>query len=200
MQQLKAVWLLAKLVDIDTRELSGMANAVSFECSRIYFSSRISSVCLDCGNAIDATQGVLATLSDCNTPCNGNTTEMCGGPSRLSVFNYTGIIDTTSTNNNGGTGAGGGPTGGTTGTTDVALPGNWAYKDCYVYAFIFHYHTLQSHSDPSSDNAYGRIFEVNLGGSSTNTVKSCVSRCAAQNYTVAGMEFAVRILAYRVSF
>ena len=163
--------------------------------------SRISLVCSDCGNVIDATQGVPVALSDCNTPCNGNTTEMCGGASRLSVFNYTGIIDTTSTNNNGGAGAGGGggTTGtGTTGTNDATLPGNWAYKDCYVYAFIFHYHALQSHSDPSSDNANGRIFEFNIGGSSTNTVENCVSRCAAQNYTVAGMEYAVRMLAYCV--
>jgi hypothetical protein len=164
-------------------------------------SSRISLVCLDCGNAIDNTQGVPVALPECNTPCNGDKTEMCGGASRLSVFNYTGIIDTTSTNNNGGAGggAGGGGGGGTTGTNNAALPGNWAYKDCYVYAFIFHYHTLQSHSDLSSDNANGRIFEVNLGGSSTNTVENCVSRCAAQNYTVAGMEFAVRMLAYRIS-
>lgn len=42
-----------------------------------------------------------------------------------------------------------------------------------------------------SDNAHGRIFDINLPGSQTNTIESCIAACDAQNYTVAGTEFSV---------
>ena len=43
-----------------------------------------------------------------------------------------------------------------------------------------------------SDNAFGRIFEFEVPGDLSNlTVESCIAACAAQNYTIAGMEFAV---------
>lgn len=42
-----------------------------------------------CGSIIAHTAGP-ATLTDCNTPCAGNTSELCGGANRLSLYNYTG--------------------------------------------------------------------------------------------------------------
>lgn len=47
-------------------------------------------------------------------------------------------------------------------------------------------HSIYDHRD----NAHGRIFNVGLGGSATNTIESCVSACAAQGYTIAGTEYA----------
>lgn len=44
----------------------------------------------------------------------------------------------------------------------------------------------------SSDNAYGRIFEVEQGDSTTRTVEDCIAACDAAGYTLAGLEFAVR--------
>ena len=42
-----------------------------------------------------------------------------------------------------------------------------------------------------SDNAHGRIFTFQLPGSSTpNTIESCVAGCIANDFTVAGTEFA----------
>lgn len=41
----------------------------------------------------------------------------------------------------------------------------------------------------SSDNAHGRILQTQLPDSQTLTVESCIQACAAQNFTVAGIEF-----------
>ena len=40
----------------------------------------------DCGNTI-ANGGAPAT-SGCSMLCNGNSSEICGGPDRLNVYNY----------------------------------------------------------------------------------------------------------------
>ncbi|KAJ7591598.1 hypothetical protein C8J56DRAFT_1137522 [Mycena floridula] len=120
-----------------------------------------------CGSAI-VNGGAPASSSDCSMACAGNSTELCGGPNRLNVYNYTG----TDLPSGGGTGGG---TGGSTGAASPVLsglPGTWKYAGCYV------------------DNAFGRDFEVSEGGSPQNTVESCVATCDAANFTVAGMEFA----------
>lgn len=40
---------------------------------------------VDCGNSgINA--NTVAAATDCNMPCAGNATEVCGGPNRISVF------------------------------------------------------------------------------------------------------------------
>lgn len=38
-----------------------------------------------CGSSL-ATGGTNATVTDCNTPCGGNSTEACGGPNRLTLY------------------------------------------------------------------------------------------------------------------
>jgi hypothetical protein len=70
--------------------------------------------------------------------CAGNSAELCGGPNRLNVYNYTGTDLPTSGGGStggggGGTGTGGGSTGGgsggpTTGNGIVTsgLPSGWA--------------------------------------------------------------------------
>nr|XP_036580691.1 WSC domain-containing protein [Colletotrichum truncatum]KAF6788686.1 WSC domain-containing protein [Colletotrichum truncatum] len=44
-----------------------------------------------CGNAL-AKGGVLANEADCVTPCNGNSTQPCGGPNRLTLYKTSLII------------------------------------------------------------------------------------------------------------
>ena len=48
-----------------------------------------------CANSY-APDSVLAS-SGCNMPCAGNSTETCGGPNRLTTYNYTLGIATTTT-------------------------------------------------------------------------------------------------------
>ena len=43
----------------------------------------------DCGTAI-ANGGAPTPPGDCSMVCTGNSSEFCGGPNRLNVYNYTG--------------------------------------------------------------------------------------------------------------
>ncbi|KAF9049496.1 copper radical oxidase with WSC domains [Hymenopellis radicata] len=107
---------------------------------------------------------------DCSMVCAGNSSEFCGGPNRLTVYNYTGTDLPPITNpGGGGGGAGAAP------VVNVydGLPGTWNYSACYI------------------DNAHGRIFENAIGPNATTTVESCVNSCIAGNYSVAGIEFGV---------
>jgi len=80
----------------------------------------------DCGATLDNGSGPTPA-SDCNMACAGNSSEYCGGPNRLNLYNYTGTLTT-----------GGGSTGGPS-HLQSGLPGNWTYGGCYV------------------DNAHGRV-------------------------------------------
>lgn len=80
---------------------------------------------IDCGSALNAAS-TKAKDTDCNMACNGNSSEICGGPNRLSVYNYTG--SDLPTNTGGGGGGGGAP------VFPVldGLPTGWAYNACWV--------------------------------------------------------------------
>ena len=72
-----------------------------------------------CGTSIQA-GGAPASASDCNMLCSGNSTEYCGGPNRLTLYNYTGTPSTT-------------PPPRTDGLSPVTgLPGNWTYNGCWT--------------------------------------------------------------------
>lgn len=45
----------------------------------------LGSAIIDCGNTISSS-GTVATATDCNMACSGNSTEQCGGPNRLNIF------------------------------------------------------------------------------------------------------------------
>ncbi|KAK1231928.1 hypothetical protein PQX77_004947 [Marasmius sp. AFHP31] len=111
--------------------------------------------------------GAPTPLTDCNMPCAGNTSQFCGGPNRLNVYNYTGT-DLPPVAGGGGGGVGGGNA---VAPVTSGLPSPWKYTACYV------------------DNAHGRIFETVIPASATNTVQSCISACSSKNFTVAGMEY-----------
>jgi hypothetical protein len=62
--------------------------------------------------------------------CQGNSSEYCGGPDRLNVYNYTGSSLPTPAPGGGGGGGNGGGIDLPPATT--GLPANWSYVDCYM--------------------------------------------------------------------
>nr|ABD61575.1 copper radical oxidase [Phanerodontia chrysosporium] len=139
-----------------------------------------------CGNSF-ANGGAPTQLSDCNMPCAANAGELCGGPNRLTVYNFTGSATTTSppgggsssssssvssTTSSTSSSTASSPTG--TGVVTSGLPSGWKYGACYV------------------DNAHGRIFQTQIPDSNTLTVESCVHTCAGQGFSIAGMEYSVQ--------
>ena len=67
----------------------------SHECCTYYLSPSFSRACplsafpKDCDARI-ANGSSLTAQGDCSMTCSGNSSEFCGGPSRLIVYNYTG--------------------------------------------------------------------------------------------------------------
>ena len=101
--------------------------------------------------------------------CAGNSSEYCGGPNRLNLYNYTATL----TGGGGTTGGGGGGTSGGPSPVTTGLPGTWTYAACYV------------------DNAIGRVLG-NEYDSSTTTVASCIAYCSSNGFTLAGIEYSVQ--------
>ncbi|KAJ7113154.1 galactose oxidase [Mycena epipterygia] len=123
-----------------------------------------------CGPSI-MNGGAPEPISDCNMPCVGNLSEFCGGPNRLTVYNYTGTDLPPPPVGGGGGGGGGGATGGVTAiATD--LPSPWAYVGCFV------------------DGATGRVLTTEIVDNNL-TMEICVANCSALNFTIAGGEFSV---------
>uniref|UniRef100_A0A0W0F5Z2 Putative copper radical oxidase n=1 Tax=Moniliophthora roreri TaxID=221103 RepID=A0A0W0F5Z2_MONRR len=115
---------------------------------------------------------LVIVLPELNSPPNAIVTRpyqmYCGGPNRLTLYNYTGTDLPPITAPGGGGGGGGGNS---VSPISSGLPGTWKYAACYV------------------DNAHGRIFEFEQTPSPQNTIQSCVATCQSKNFTVAGTEF-----------
>src|SRR6266851_4167521 len=78
----------------------------------------------DCGTSF-SNGGAPTPAGDCNMACSGNSSETCGGPNRLNVYNYTGT-------NLPPIGSGGGPTGSSVFPVLSGLPTGWSYNACWV--------------------------------------------------------------------
>ncbi|KAJ7635293.1 galactose oxidase [Roridomyces roridus] len=118
-----------------------------------------------CGTAIINGNGPI-DISACNMVCAGNSTELCGGPNALTVFNFTGTNLPPPPPP-----VGGGPTGVTAIATD--LPEPWAYLGCFV------------------DGAHGRVLPNEIDNT-TMTVEMCVDICTGTNFSISGLEFGVQ--------
>ncbi|KAI3615099.1 copper radical oxidase [Moniliophthora roreri] len=125
---------------------------------------------VECYCASTLSNATSAPLNECNMPCNGNSSQYCGGPNRVNIFNYTGVDLPTESPGNVNTG---GASQGTPALLPVTsgLPGTWKYAGCYV------------------DNAHGRIMEHSAGSDKNATIEKCISTCDKLNLTVAGMEY-----------
>ncbi|AEO70370.1 glyoxal oxidase-like protein [Thermothielavioides terrestris NRRL 8126] len=126
-----------------------------------------------CGNTI-ANGGAPAT-SGCSMTCNGNSSELCGGPNRLNVYNYQNQYSASST-----------PTATLPGNTDVAVSttpaatptgpsqpatvGNYVWNGCRTEAT-----NIRALSDATF-------------AADTMTLEACQSFCSA--YTYFGTEYA----------
>ncbi|KAK6068607.1 WSC domain-containing protein [Seiridium cupressi] len=117
-----------------------------------------------CGDVYS--NGGAQVSNGCNMVCNGNTSEVCGGSNRLSVWSLigSGSIPTSTI-----TASVPAPTG--TGSA-AALPEPWSYKGCYT------------------EGSNGRAFLNQQPDSQTLTIESCVEACVGLGYGVAGMEYA----------
>lgn len=63
----------------------------------------------------------------CNMACSGDITQICGGPSRLNLFEYTGELPEQP----------GEPGDGDVLPVTEGLPESWHYHGCYMFVFIF---------------------------------------------------------------
>jgi hypothetical protein len=115
-------------------------------------------------------------------PCNGNSEEICGGPNRLSTYQFgNGTLPTSSAT----------PSPAAT-TSSVPLPtdlpSNWTYQ-----GEPFHFDLFACSKYWTGcwiDNANGRVMNTQLPDDSSLTVQSCIAKCSNAGYSVAGMEYA----------
>ncbi|CAG7847892.1 WSC domain-containing protein ARB_07867 {ECO:0000305} Flags: Precursor [Serendipita indica DSM 11827] len=115
-----------------------------------------------CGNAVG---GALADDSGCNMLCQSDSLHYCGGPDRLNLYKYNGVVPPPTNPPPGGGGGGGVP------PLTTGLPGTWTYNGCWV------------------DNAYGRIFGFVQPASQSNSALSCIAQCSAAGYSIAGTQY-----------
>lgn len=119
----------------------------------------------------------------CNTPCQGNANETCGGGDRLTVFQY-GIkgassslssLSTTSTAQTNVAATSSSPylsSGSTTANAAVQSVPVWAYSGCY------------------NDSVGARtLMNAIYGDGNVMTNELCQSSCKSAGYTIAGTEY-----------
>ncbi|KAH8891648.1 glyoxal oxidase like protein [Thozetella sp. PMI_491] len=134
-----------------------------------------------CGNTI-ANGGSLTT--GCTMLCNGNSSEFCGGPSRMNVYDYQGLYNPTavpSTTTAGPTNPGGGVSS-TALPTATGLPTGWSYQGCYI------------------DGANGRILPKQIDDNQQNTNAVCAAACFNLGYTISGTEYGVQCFCGNATF
>jgi WSC domain len=119
-----------------------------------------------CGNALQA-GSTLQTLTDCSFICPGNAFEYCGAGSRLELYKNSNAPSTPTTSASTGT-----PT--TPSVPSTPPIGNFAYQGCYI------------------DGANGRILNHQQPDNQNLTPENCVALCAANQYTIAGVEYGVQ--------
>jgi hypothetical protein len=129
-----------------------------------------------CGNVFSNGGGVAPDgNAGCSWTCDGDATEICGGNSRLSMYEYINADGTVSSSpaspSSSTSTTTSGPT--TTPTTPVPgdLPSGWSYSGCWV------------------DGAHGRILANQQSDSTTNTIEACIATCSGLGMSIAGLEY-----------
>lgn len=124
-------------------------------------------------------QNYAMTVGDgCDMSCQGSSDEICGGPSRLTVYQYnsTGVTTASPTTTTGG-GAGG-----TTATSTPIPTPSTSVNASAIYPFVYQ----GCYTDQSAD---GRTMLNEQPDNSTLTIESCISMCSSLGYTIAGAEY-----------
>ncbi|KAL9044249.1 MAG: hypothetical protein Q9214_002599 [Letrouitia sp. 1 TL-2023] len=145
------------------------ASTVSVEsCSKAcaqynYFGVEYSGECY-CGNKINTGSALVSgndpSTTQCNMRCNGNSTEYCGGPNRLNMYQKTSSASATTSSTTTS------PT-----TSPSAYPGNvnYAYTACYT------------------DSTASRTLSDLVLADNAMTIDKCLTACNA--YTYAAVEY-----------
>jgi len=111
-----------------------------------------------CGNSV-VNGGAQTTNDGCDMVCQADSAHYCGGPDRLNLYEYNGVVPPPP------------PPPGSVGPVTTGLPSPWHYAACYV------------------DNQFGRILGYTVPASSTNSAQTCTAACQAANFTLAGTEY-----------
>lgn len=130
-----------------------------------------------CGNSFDNGGSVAPDgNAGCSFACAGNSSEICGGSQRLSMYVYVNADGTISSaapsstpSATAGTGTGNSPSTPTPETSNI--PSGWSYQGCYT------------------DQTNARSLSNQQPDSSSLTAASCISACSSAQYSVAGLEY-----------
>ena len=129
-----------------------------------------------CGSQFENGGAVASDGSaGCSFQCAGDSTEVCGGSQRLSMYEYINVdgsvMSTTSTSSGSSGSSGSTPTPPKTPSVPSDLPSGWSYTGCYV------------------DLAHGRVLDHQQPDSPSNTVESCIAACGGLGFSIAGLEY-----------
>lgn len=127
----------------------------------------------DCGNSF-SNGGVPAPNGEvgCNMACNGNASEICGGPNRLSLYNYNNAIATLATSTSIASSTGISSTISSASATSTSL-GGWSALGCY--------------NDTVGTRSLGT--EIYSIPGASMTVELCLAACKSASFTFAGVEY-----------
>jgi hypothetical protein len=126
----------------------------------------------DCGNSFSNGGGPAPDGSaGCNMACNGNTSETCGGPNRLSLYDYNDAIATVVTTTK--TASSTAVSGTSSASSIPMVPAGWYSLGCY------------------NDTVGGRTLgtEIYSIPGASMTVELCLAACKAASFTYAGLEY-----------
>lgn len=99
--------------------------------------------------------------------CTGNSSEACGGSSRLNLF-----------------------WSGASGPQTNPGPGLWKFSGCYTYGCYSLFLLAANSFFSEGTNGRALIDGVDVaGGSSNMTVSNCLAACQASEYDLAGIEY-----------
>lgn len=143
-----------------------------------------------CGNEFSSGGGVAPDgNAGCTWTCDGDTTEICGGNSRLSMYEYisaAGIVALPSSSSSSAlvstvtsppsfsrpsSTMASTPTSPPSSPAPVDLPSGWSYSGCWI------------------DGTNGRILANQQPDSTTNTIEACIATCFAMHMSIAGLEY-----------
>lgn len=124
-----------------------------------------------CGLAFGL-DGAPAT-DGCTMACNGDHSELCGGPNRLNAYNYTGVITIKPQPPDNG-GGGGQPAGPPADPQTTDLVDGWQYIGCYT------------------EGVGARAMSVQRADNDSLVPNDCMQFCQAGNFSISGLEFGVQ--------
>lgn len=161
----------------------------------------------DCGNSFLGGNGPAPDgLSGCNMLCSGNSSEFCGGPYRLDMYQAPGTgaqpLSSSSSSKPSSTVVPSSTSAATTSATSAATTSakTTASSASKTSAVSTTSASATASGLPSGwaykgcyiDNAHGRVMPFQLPDNSSLTVESCVQSCYGQGYSVAGMEYSTQ--------